>query len=52
MNVRHSPPSGESIVHKGQKGGKTGCGFNTRENPSHWSNTTDKVTCNKDGCKN
>jgi len=22
MNVRHSPPSGESVVHKGKEGGK------------------------------
>tara|TARA_Y100000815_G_C13309683_1_gene487934 strand:+ start:497 stop:655 length:159 start_codon:yes stop_codon:yes gene_type:complete len=24
------------IVHSGQKGGKTGCGDDTREKPSHW----------------
>ena len=44
MAVRHTPPnSGESVVHKGQKGGKTGCGENTNEHPSHWSNTTSPV---------
>jgi len=52
MAVRHSPPNGESIVHKGQKGGITGCGINTNDNPSHWSNTNSATTCNKNGCKN
>jgi len=52
MAVRHTPPnSGESVVHKGQKGGKTGCGENTNEHPSHWSNTTSPVTCKRNGCK-
>ncbi|MBN2796599.1 MAG: hypothetical protein JXR88_14410 [Clostridia bacterium] len=49
MAVKHTP-TGE--VHKGFKGGKTGCGFNTSENSSHWINTTEMVTCNKNGCKN
>ena len=52
MAVKHTPPDGPSIVHKGQKGGKTGCGLNTNENPSHWTNTNSSITCNKDGCKN
>ena len=52
MAVKHSPPSGESIVHKGNKGGKNGCGVNTTEHPSHWTNTNSPVTCNKNGCKN
>ena len=52
MPVKHTPPDGPSIVHKGQKGGTTGCGFNTKENPSHWTNATSKVTCDKNGCKN
>ncbi len=52
MAVRHTPPSGSSVVHKGQKGGTTGCGIDTNKNPSHWSNTHDKITCDKNGCKN
>jgi len=48
MAVKHIE-KGE--VHKGQKGGKTGCGFDTTEFPSHWVNTNEKITCNKDGCK-
>lgn len=53
MAVRHTPPdSGESVVHKGQKGGTTGCGENTNDHPSHWSNTTAPVTCKRNGCKN
>lgn len=39
-------------VHKGYKGGKTGCGFDTTENPSHWESTTQKINCDKYGCKN
>jgi len=42
--------SGE--VHKGYKGGKTGCGFDTTENPSHWESTTQSINCDKYGCKN
>jgi len=48
MAVRHKP-TGE--VHKGNKGGTTGCGFDTRENSGHWENTSDKITCDKNGCK-
>ena len=49
MAVKHTP-TGE--VHKGQKGGQTGCGFDTNQNPSHWTTTSGKITCNKNGCKN
>lgn len=49
MAVKHTPTG---IVHKGIKGGTTGCGFDTKKNPSHWVNTSEKITCDKDGCKN
>jgi hypothetical protein len=49
MAVKHTPTG---IVHKGSKGGQTGCGFNTNDKPDHWVNTSEKVTCDKDGCKN
>ncbi len=49
MSVKHTP-TGE--VHQGSKGGTTGCGFNTNVNPSHWVNTTERITCDKNGCKN
>lgn len=39
------------VVHKGRKGGKTGCGVDTRKKPSHWASTSSRVTCKKDGCK-
>ena len=54
MRVKHSPPSGKSEVHVGKKGGKTNCGFDTTENPSHWTNVNSStiVTCAKNGCKN
>lgn len=48
MPVKHLP-TGE--VHKGQKGGKTNCGFDTNEKPSHWINSSAKITCEKFGCK-
>lgn len=49
MAVKHKR-TGE--VHRGRKGGTTGCGVNTRENLSHWVNSHDKITCRKNGCKN
>ncbi len=39
-------------VHKGTKGGQTGCGFDTTKNPNHWVSTSEKITCDKKGCKN
>lgn len=48
MAVRHIPTD---IVHKGIKGGKTGCGTDTNKLPDHWENTSKRVTCEKNGCK-
>ncbi len=39
-------------VHKGYKGGYTGCGVNTNENPKHWGMSLQRITCDKNGCKN
>lgn len=49
MAVEHTPTS---IVHSGTKGGKTGCGTDTTVQSNHWSNTSSRVTCDKNGCKN
>jgi hypothetical protein len=49
MPVKHTPTG---IVHSGTKGGKTGCGTDTTVLADHWTNTSDKVTCDKNGCKN
>ncbi len=49
MAVKHKP-SGE--VHRGRKGGTTGCGVDTRKNPLHWVNSYERITCSKNGCKN
>ena len=49
MAVKHTP-TGE--VHKGSKGGKTGCGVDTKANPGHWVNSHDRITCGRNGCKN
>lgn len=49
MAVKHIP-TGE--VHKGAKGGTTGCGVNTNYHSTHWQNTTERITCAKNGCKN
>ncbi|WP_312172100.1 hypothetical protein [Chryseobacterium sp.] len=49
MNVKHISTD---IVHKGQKGETTGCGTDTNEHPTHWTNTNEKITCDKNGCKN
>jgi len=42
--------SGE--VHVGTKGGTTGCGEKTYEHPDHWVSSSEKITCDKNGCKN
>lgn len=49
MAVKHTPTN---EIHKGSKGGTTGCGFDTTEHPEHWVSTSDKITCDKNGCKN
>lgn len=49
MAVKHIPTS---IVHKGRKGGITGCGTNTNVKRNHWVGTSSKVNCDKNGCKN
>ncbi len=49
MAVKHKPTN---EVHKGQKRGTTGCGFDTTELPNHWVNTKEKISCAKNGCKN
>lgn len=49
MAVKHKP-TGE--IHRGTKGGATGCGVDTRKNPEHWVSTSEKITCAKNGCRN
>ncbi len=49
MAVKHTPTK---EVHRGTKGGTTGCGFDTRVNATHWVNSNEKTTCSKNGCKN
>lgn len=51
MAVKHTSPQGEVTVHKGRKGGKTGCGFDTTTHPGHWEDTRSSITCKKDGCR-
>lgn len=48
MTVKHEPTD---IVHKGNKGGRTGCGFNTNEKPSHWIKSSETINCDRNGCK-
>ncbi|KAA3628038.1 MAG: hypothetical protein DWQ08_07620 [Proteobacteria bacterium] len=49
MAVKHTPTQ---EVHRGTKGGTTGCGFDTRKHPQHWVATFERITCAKNGCKN
>lgn len=49
MAVKHVPTG---VVHSGNKAGTTGCGFDTRDSPTHWVPTTATITCDKNGCKN
>ena len=47
--VKHTP-TGE--VHQGTKGGATGCGVDTTKNADHWVSSSERITCDKNGCKN
>ena len=49
MAVKHVPTG---VVHSGTKGGRTGCGFDTRDDPDHWVSTSARITCDKNGCRN
>ena len=49
MAVKHTPTD---IVHKGTKGGTTGCGVDTNVKSDHWVNTSSRIDCDKNGCKN
>lgn len=49
MAVKHIPTG---VVHQGNKGGTTGCGYNTKDHPSHWVDSHDRITCDKNGCRN
>ncbi|MAD52839.1 MAG: hypothetical protein CMF18_02035 [Idiomarinaceae bacterium] len=42
--VKHTPTR---IVHQGNKGSKTGCGFNTKKHSSHWVDSHEKINCDK-----
>lgn len=49
MAVKHVPTG---VVHQGTKGGRTGCGFDTKKEPSHWQATSNRINCDKNGCRN
>ena len=48
MTVKHIPTK---KIHKGSKGGGTGCGFNTQKVSNHELSSPEKITCSKNGCK-
>ena len=48
MAVEHTPTE---EVHKGTKGGRTGCGIDTTKHSDHWVNTSKGITCARNGCK-
>jgi hypothetical protein len=49
MPIKYTP---SKEVHKGYKGGITGCGFDTTDNLNHWEITSENITCAKNGCRN
>ncbi len=49
MALKHKP---RQIVHKGHKGLSTRCGTDTSVHKDHWVDTSSKITCDKNGCKN
>ncbi|NQZ26365.1 MAG: hypothetical protein HRT55_08620 [Colwellia sp.] len=48
MAVKHIPTD---VVHQEKKGGTTGCGIDTTRNNDQWIDSQQKVTCDKNGCK-
>lgn len=40
------------LVIRWNEEGKTGCGTDTRDHSSHWVNFHERITCDKNGCKN
>lgn len=49
MAVKHTPTG---IIHQGTKGGRTGCGVDTKKHLDHWATSHQRITCDKNGCKN
>lgn len=49
MAVKHNPAG---VVHQGNKGGTTGRCVDTKKHLSHWIDSHQKITCDKNGCKN
>ena len=49
MSVEHESTE---KVHQGIKGGRTGCGVNTKKNPKCWRPSKEKITCRRNGYKN
>jgi len=52
MAVKHMPTG---VTHKGNRGGTTGCGIDTSTNinnhKDHWVASSQKITCDKNDCK-
>lgn len=53
MNIKYiGNGSDKEKVHIKESNKKTGCGAITADNPNDWVDTTEPVTCDKNGCKN
>ena len=54
MNVRYigndTKVSEKGKVHV-RKGNYTGCGARIDDNPQDWQETSERITCQKNGCK-
>ena len=53
MNIKYignGPDKGK--VHYKESNEKTGCGAIIKDNPKDWVNTSEYITCDKNGCKN
>ena len=48
MAVKHIPTG---VVHQEKKDGTTGCGVDTKKHSDHWADAHQKITCDKNGCK-
>ena len=53
MNIKYigNGPDKGKVYYK-ESNQKTGCGAIINDNPKDWVETSDAITCDKNGCKN
>ena len=55
MNIKYigndTAKSEKGKIHR-KNGNYTGCGARIDDNPQDWVSTSERITCDKNGCKN